>query len=120
MIVAITSLRLRSLSGFFSLSWHGLQISRQSKRQHGFLSLKNTGFGYDHYTISAWSTEENMKVFARSGAHLDAMKKSAKLSTTIRTYVYQTDALPGWKEAKHLKSSSLSLKKKKGGCPPLL
>ena len=102
MIVVLTSLRLRSLWGFFRLSWHGLQISRQAKKQQGFLSLKNTGLGHNHFTMSAWKTEEDMKAFAKSGAHLTAMKESATISTTIKTLMYSTDKLPSWKEAKQL------------------
>jgi hypothetical protein len=43
-----------------------------------------------------------MKEFARSGAHLEAMKKSALLAEEIRTYTYETDLLPTWQDAKVL------------------
>jgi len=62
--------------------------------------MKNTGFGYLHFTLSAWETTEDLKRFAREGAHLNAMKKSSTLATEIRTYTYQGDRFPGWKEAK--------------------
>jgi hypothetical protein len=50
--------------------------------------------------MSLWHTEEDMKMFARSGAHLNAMKKSAFLAKEIRTLVIHTDRLPTWQEAK--------------------
>lgn len=102
MFVTITSIRLKSLWLFFNLSWHGLKISRQIKTHEGFLKMKSTGFGYHHYTCSAWRTEADMKNFMRKGAHLKAMKVSAHLATEIRTYTYETNQLPTWKDAKRL------------------
>lgn len=102
MIVTLTSIRLKSVWHFFKLSWFGLKISQQVKSQAGFIQLKNTGFGYLHFTCSAWQSEKAMKEFMRSGAHLEAMKNSASLAREIRTYTYQTDQLPSWQAAKVL------------------
>jgi hypothetical protein len=100
MFVTVTSIRLRSLWSFFALSWNALQILKQSKKQKGFVKMKSRGFAYDHYTVSLWETEEDLKAFARSGAHLDAMKKSSAISTEIRTLTYAADHLPSWSDAK--------------------
>lgn len=62
--------------------------------------MENIGFGYLHYTLSVWETEEDLRHFAREGAHLSAMKKSSALATEVRTYTYLSDTWPGWKEAK--------------------
>lgn len=102
MIVTVTSLRLKSVWLFFKLSWYGLQISRQAKATPGLLKITNTGFGYVHYTCSAWQDEVSMKNFAKTGAHLEAMKKSSALATEIRTYTFQTDEMPGWNQVKTL------------------
>ena len=102
MVVNITSIRLRSLWKFFSLSYHALGIVNQTKRQKGFIKLKNTGFGYLHYTLSAWESEEDLRTFARSGAHLESMRKSSRLATEIRTFSYSSDHLPSWKEARQI------------------
>ena len=64
--------------------------------------MKNTGFGYLHYTITAWKDVESMKVFMKTGAHGAAMKNSAQIATEIGNYTYQSDVLPSWKEAKEL------------------
>lgn len=100
MVVTVTSLRLKSMWLFFKLSWFGLQISRQAKTQPGFIKMKNMGFGYLHYTCSAWQDEISMKNFAKTGAHLKAMKKSSTLATEIKTFTFQADKLPTWTEAK--------------------
>src|SRR6185436_15553150 len=104
MVVTVTSLELRSVWLFFKLSWFGLLISRQAKAQQGFVKMKNTGFGHLHYTMTAWDSEEDVKAFARSGAHADAMKRSRTLAREIRTYTYAGNSLPAWPEAKRLLS----------------
>jgi hypothetical protein len=103
MTIAITYIRLRSLWHFFQLSWHGLLIMRQAKALSGNKGFQNTGFGYKHYTLTAWSDEEAMRQFAYSdGAHKEAMKSSRKIAREIKTYTYQADAMPEWKVAKQL------------------
>jgi hypothetical protein len=102
MTITITSLKLKSLWNFFSLSLYGLKISQQAKRQKGFIKLKNTGAGYLHYTMTSWEREEDAKFFARSGAHLDAMKGASKIAAEVRIYTYSADKMPEWKEAKAL------------------
>ena len=64
--------------------------------------MKNTGFGYLHYTLTLWQAEDDLKRFARTGAHLAAMKQSASLATEIRTYTFQAEKLPDWNRAKQL------------------
>ena len=102
MIITITSIKLRSLWKFFKLSLHGMKVMQQAKSQKGFIKMKNTGFGYWHYTLSAWETEEDVKNFSKSGAHLLAMKESQALSTEIGIYTYESDKMPDWNEAKEL------------------
>ena len=99
MVITITSIRLESWWRFFQLSYHGLQITRQTTQQPGFIKLKNTGFGYLHYTMSVWEREEDLKKFYREGAHLAAMKRASAIATETRTLTYQAENLPKWKEA---------------------
>jgi hypothetical protein len=105
MVITVTSIRLRKVWGYFRLSHFGLKITRQLKAQPGFLKLKNTGFGYLHYTLSTWESAEAMKDFVRSGAHLLAMKSSRALGTEIRTYTFVAEFMPSWKEARQLLSA---------------
>lgn len=102
MIIVVTSLRLRKLWHYFKLTYLVMHIVRQLKSQQGFVSMRNTGFGYMHYTLSVWESEEEMKRFARSGAHQQAMKQSRSIATEIGTYAYQSDQAPDWKQAKRL------------------
>jgi len=103
MTITITFIRLRSLWHFFQLSRHGLHIMRQAKALPGNTGFRNTGFGYKHYTLSAWSDEATMRQFAYSdGPHKEAMKQSKKIAREIKTYTYQADTIPTWVEAKRL------------------
>lgn len=102
MVIAVTSLKLRRLWGFFKMSYLSMHVVRQTKTQPGFISMKHTGFGYLHYTLSVWKSEEEVKQFARSGAHREAMKFSRSLATEIRIYTFHCDKIPDWKEAKQL------------------
>ena len=102
MIITITSIRLKSLWHFFKLSLLGLRIVKQTKTEKGFVRMKNTGFGYMHYTLSVWESEEDVKRFARTGAHARAMQQSKNIATEIRTYTYSSNQLPSWKQVKQL------------------
>ena len=102
MIITITSLKLKHWWNFFKLSLWGLKIVRQTKSQKGFISMKNKGFGYLHFTLSVWESEADAKNFARCGAHLAAMKESRKLATEIRVYTFESELMPVWKDAERL------------------
>lgn len=102
MVITITSLRLRSLFGFFPLTYTAMGIVRQIRKRSGFLGMRNTGFGYLHFTISAWENAASAKAFAHSGAHHSAMRNGGKLATEIRVHTYEAAAMPGWAEAKRL------------------
>ena len=102
MFVTVTFIELHSPWQFFALSNHGRKIQAQAKRSEGFVRMKNTGWWRHHYTLSIWKSEAEMKQFARSGAHLEAMKQSAKLATVLSTYTYQANELPSWTDAKRL------------------
>lgn len=100
MIVSMTSIVLKSPWYFFKLSYFGLRITLQLKKQDGFLKIKNTGFGRHHYTLTSWENAEDMKRFVPTGAHLEAMKRTASIAEEVRTLTVERDTLPTWKEAK--------------------
>ena len=102
MVITVTSLKLRRPWYVFRLYYLSFRIVAQTKQQQGFISMKNTGFGYWYYTLSVWESEADVKQFARTGAHLHAMKQSRSLSTEISTYTFQSNQIPNWKEAKQL------------------
>jgi heme-degrading monooxygenase HmoA len=102
MYITVTYIRLRSVWKFFALANHVGKTQIQTQNSPGFIQMKRTGWGKLHYTLSAWESEAALKVFMRSGAHLEAMKQSKDLSTDLGTYTYEAAELPDWKTAKAL------------------
>lgn len=101
MKVTITSIELKGPFKFFALSAQALKIARQLKSTN-CRQFKKRGFWTTHYTMTLWDSEEELKQFAHSDAHLQAMKDSAKIAREIRTYTYDADHLPKWSTATQL------------------
>jgi hypothetical protein len=57
------------------------------------------GFGIHHYTMTLWPDKASMKEFTKSGAHLQAMKKSASIARETRFLTLEVKKIPTWKEA---------------------
>jgi heme-degrading monooxygenase HmoA len=102
MYITITSLELKGPLHFFKLAGIALSISRQLKSSEGFVQYKKTGFWTSHYTMSLWKSENDLKNFARSGAHLDAMKRYKDVAMEIRTLTLMADRFPAWSMAKEM------------------
>jgi hypothetical protein len=98
MKVVITSIELRGPFKFFALSASALKILKQLKATNS-LDFKKRGIWTKHYTMSLWNNEQEMRDFAMSGAHLEAMKTSKKIAKEIRTITLEAEKLPDWKTA---------------------
>lgn len=109
MKVTITSIELKGPFKFFLLSSQALKILKQMKATN-CKEFKKNGFWTKHYTMTLWNNEAELKDFARSGAHLEAMKKSKEIAKEIRTYTYETNELPSWAEGKRLLMQAKVLK----------
>ena len=83
------------------MSSQALKITRQLKATN-CKEFKKRGFWTKHYTMTLWRNETELKEFARSGAHLEAMKMSNQIAREIRTITIDTDSLPNWTQAKKL------------------
>ena len=99
MKATITSLELKNPLKFFALSYSAMHIIRQI-RTTDCKEIKTQGVWTRHYTMTLWESEEQLQAFARSGAHLEAMKKSAEIAKEIRTITINAEKLPNWREAK--------------------
>lgn len=99
MFITITFIELKSPLKFFALSHNAMKIMRQLK-DASCRAYKAQGFWTKHYTMTQWDSIEALKSFAKSGAHLEAIKKSAAISKEIRTLTIEASALPAWKDAK--------------------
>lgn len=101
MKATITSIELKGPLKFFALSAQALNIIKQLKVTN-CKDFKKKGLWTTHYTMTLWNNEQELKEFAQSGAHLDAMKKSKNIAKEIRTITIEVDVLPSWEEAKRL------------------
>lgn len=101
MKATITYIELNGPLKFFALSAKAMKIIKQLKATD-YKAFKKQGIWKKHYTMTLWKSEEELQTFARSGAHLDAMSSSKSIAKVIKTYTYDTDELPSWKEAKIL------------------
>jgi hypothetical protein len=97
----ITSIELKGPLKFFALSANALSIIKQLKATN-YKDFKKRGIWSKHYTMTLWSNESDLKEFAKSGAHLEAMKRSSQIAKEIRTITIDADTLPSWDEAKKL------------------
>jgi hypothetical protein len=109
MKVTITSIELKSPFKFFALSAQALKITKQLKASK-YKAYKSKGFWTKHYTMTLWNDEEEMQEFARSGAHMEAMKISKTMAKEIRTKTIDTDKLPSWKDAIELLRQGKAIK----------
>lgn len=109
MKATITSIELSSPFKFFILSTISLKIVRQLKSTN-CKEFKSKGFWTKHYTMTLWDNENEMKEFAISGAHLEGMKASKKISKEIRTITIDATELPNWNEAKNILSNGKVIK----------
>lgn len=99
MKITITSIALKNPFKFFILSRKALGIVLQLKNTD-CVKMKKTGFWTTHYTMTLWNNETDMKAFARSGAHLEAMKMSGQIAKEIKSLTIDATTFPDWKTAK--------------------
>lgn len=101
MKVTITSLELKSAWKFFSLSYQAMKILQQLLATK-CMKKRSTGFWTKHYTMTLWENESDLKAFAKSGQHLESMKKGNSIAKEIRILTIDATELPDWKNAKAL------------------
>ncbi len=105
MKATITSIELKGPLKFFALSASALWIVKQLKATD-CKDFKKKGIWTKHYTMTLWNSESELKDFAKSGAHFEAMKKSKQIAKEIRTLTIDAETLPSWNEAKKLLESA--------------
>ncbi len=100
MIVVVTSIQLKSIGHLFQFVRLTSRSVQQLQRDYPQVIFKASGFWKTYYTLSGWKDVAEMKRYATSGAHLEAMKSSSKVAVRIQTITFESIDLPSWKEAK--------------------
>ncbi|MBI3220863.1 MAG: DUF3291 domain-containing protein [Bacteroidetes bacterium] len=100
MIVVVTSIQLKSIGHFFQFARLTMRSVHQLKQDHPQVIFQASGFWKTYYTLSGWNDAAEMKRYATSGHHLNAMKAAAKVAAKIQTITFECAAFPSWKEVK--------------------
>jgi len=99
-IISITYIKLKTPFHFFSLAKYAMYIIKQLKADPNCQGHRQKGIWTHHYTMSKWNSEEDMLQFARSGAHLEAMKISRNIAAELKFKRLDVSDFPSWEEAK--------------------
>lgn len=94
MIASSTQIRPTSFKGRILLLFHIVRVRRQLASARGLLKMD---FHPGWRTLTVWETAEDMKAFRNNGAHLDAMRATAKIGSA-RTVTWEVDRPPTWPE----------------------
>jgi len=100
--VSLTRLRIRSVWFMPGFAWYAVRSNAQVKRARGFLRgglLPDRQFTF--WTMTAWESQEAMRVFMTSGAHMKAMPKLLEWcdEASVAHWTQEGEALPTWEEA---------------------
>lgn len=99
MKVSITYIKLKSPLKIFKLISYSMKSVKELSL-YGNVKFKTSGFWTKHYTMTLWNSEDDIKKFARNGAHKEAIKISSIIASEIRTTTIELNELPSWQEAK--------------------
>ncbi len=98
MHISITGLKPKGIIGWFRFWQLAIPSFTQAKTAEGNVYCEVKKIAGFQCTLSAWESRDQMLVFLRSGAHLNAMKAFSKIATG-RTYGYEASTVPSWQEA---------------------
>ena len=75
-LIAVTSLRVRSIRFLLPFAWFAWRSSRQAQRAPGNLGVRlRKAEGMAFWTLTVWRNEEDMKAYRIAPPHLQAMPK---------------------------------------------
>jgi len=100
-IATATIFKLRSWWLYISFFVYTCRALKQARHAGGIVHLKIRPFRL--MTLTVWKSEEDMKSFRNSGAHLIAMRKSGYFGS-IDSITWETAEIPTWKHASKMLS----------------
>jgi heme-degrading monooxygenase HmoA len=95
MHITATQIKIKSISAFFRFFTRIAKIRKQLASAEGVIFVKFSGLR----TLTGWQSEDDMKTFRNSGAHLEAMKNIKNIGKA-KSISWQADEEPEWHEAK--------------------
>lgn len=101
MIISISKLKLKSIWKFGAFMKYTAKSVQQLNKSK-CLDFKANIALTEHYTYSLWENQQDLHAFSTWGEHRKAVKNARRFTKEIKTYTYEGDSFPGWKEAKSL------------------
>ena len=98
MYISITGLKPKSFLGFLRFWRLAIPSYKQAQLAKGNLHCSVKRIKGYQCTVTAWENREMMLDFMRNGAHLKALQAFHKIATG-KTYGYEAEEIPNWKEA---------------------
>ena len=93
--VSITGLRLNGLWHAPVFWWHAIASMNQARGAVGCLSAEARTINGIHHTRSVWVSQDAMRAYLTTGAHLTAMTLFKRIATG-KTFGFETRDVPGW------------------------
>lgn len=93
--VSITGLRLKQPGSLIRFWWHAIRSMKQAKQAPGNISAETRTIKGVHHTLSVWESEDAMRRYLVSGAHLAAMRVFPAIAAGS-TLGFVADQPPDW------------------------
>lgn len=102
-VVSVTRFELRAWWHLPAFHWAVLRAYRQAARADGMMGQRLARLGRGSYwTATLWRDEAALLAYRDSGAHRDAMRRTARWAREMASARAEGDALPTWDEARAL------------------
>ena len=93
--VSITGLRLKQPGSLIRFWWHAIRSMKQAKQAPGNILAETRTINGVHHTLSVWESEDAMRRYLVSGAHLAAMRVFPAIAAGS-TLGFIADQPPEW------------------------
>ncbi|MEQ8358015.1 MAG: DUF3291 domain-containing protein [Cytophagales bacterium] len=99
MYLSITLITLKHPKHIYTLV---TQANEMLKRlgEYNCKGVKTRGFWKNHYTMTLWENEEDIRRFNKSELHQKSIRGASKIANEVRIKRIESDRLIKWKEAK--------------------
>ena len=95
--ISLTGLKLKSRIHYPRFMWHRVRAMAQARISVGNLYAHGKVVDGVHHTLSVWTSENAMRAYLTSGAHLAAMKAFRSIATG-KTCGFHATQRPDWSE----------------------
>ncbi|CAJ1948367.1 unnamed protein product [Cylindrotheca closterium] len=103
--ISITGFTLKSIIYLPKFMSYSIPAEKQAAAAEGNLFTETTYIDGILHTLTAWKDKQSMRKYMLSGAHAKALKVSREIgeySYGTKTYGYEAETIPNWKEARQI------------------